>query len=223
MRTWYDLPFFESPEWDALSDALEEEQQKHRIFPPMSRVFRALDLCGPDDVRVLMLGQDPYHTPGHANGLAFSTDQPPKGFPPSLRNISKELLEDTGELLVSGNLEPWARQGVLLLNTCLTVRAGEANSHRNLGWAPMIDQMVQYMVRLDRPMAFCCWGKQADDAIALLNPHHLKITSAHPSPLSAHRGFFGSRPFSRINEYLVQHGHPPIVWRTEHVFGNKNR
>ena len=162
-----------------------------------------------------ILGQDPYHEIHQANGLAFSVN---KGIriPPSLVNIYKEAMMDVGiPQPHSGDLTPWARQGVLLLNTVLTVRDGMANSHKGHGWEIFTDHIIEIMNEREKPLVFILWGAQARRKAPMINPRHLVIQSAHPSPLSAHRGFFGSRPFSRCNEFLVNNGMTPIDWRID--------
>ncbi|SEO95170.1 Uracil-DNA glycosylase [Salinihabitans flavidus] len=207
---WGFLPFFSQtlPRIDA---ALRTEIAP--ILPPAKERFAALTLTPPGATRVVILGQDPYPTPGHAHGLAFSVT-PGTPLPRSLVNIFKELQDDLGFSRQSGDLRGWARQGVLLLNTALTVRAREANSHRDLGWQTLAHQVLDHVSQ--RPTAFVLWGRQAQ----ALAPHirsgdHLIIETAHPSPLSARRGFFGSRPFSRINSWLADRDEPPIDWTAE--------
>jgi uracil-DNA glycosylase len=193
-----------------------EEAAGKAIFPPRGSRFRALELTPLDRVNVVILGQDPYHGPGQAHGLAFSV---PEGVrpPPSLANIYKELRADCGaEPRVGGNLEHWARQGVLLLNTALSVESGLAGSHAGRGWEAITDAAVAAVAARVEPVVFILWGAHAQKkaaAIALLGGgRHLVLTSAHPSPLSAHRGFFGSRPFSRANAFLQAAGRRPIDW-----------
>lgn len=163
---------------------------------------------------MVILGQDPYHEPGQAHGLSFSV-RPGVPAPPSLVNIYQELHDDLGcPIPDNGCLEPWARQGVLLLNTVLTVQAHRANSHQNIGWEEFTDAAIHVLAEQDRPMVFILWGRPAQRKKSMItNPKHLIIESPHPSPLSAYRGFFGSRPFSRTNEYLVRNGLPAIDWR----------
>ena len=186
------------------------------IYPPVADRFRALVLTPPDAVRVVILGQDPYHGPGQAHGLAFSV---PPGVrpPPSLANIYKELAADLGIARPAhGCLDAWARQGVLLLNTVLTVADGRAGSHAKQGWEAVTDAIVAHVAAGPRPVAFLLWGAHAQakaDAIAALtDPRHLVLRTVHPSPLSARRGFFGSKPFSQVNAFLAAHGEPPIDW-----------
>ena len=206
---WADLPFFRD-DWPRVRARLAAEPGP--VFPPEDRLFAALDLCAPDDVRVVILGQDPYHTPGKADGLAFSI---PQGFPgrlDSLGNIFKELQDDLGVTRTRTELDDWARQGVLLLNTALSVPEGRPKAHAKIGWDRLV---ADVLARLDaRPRAALLWGgpAQAVAARGLHNPDHLRIESAHPSPLSAWRGFFGSRPFSRVNDWLVARGQAPIRW-----------
>lgn len=203
---WSDLPFFETT-WPALEATLARDPLT--ILPPEERRFAALAHTQPDATRVVILGQDPYHTPGVANGLAFSV-APTAKLQPSLRNIFRELEADTGARPATGDLTPWADQGVLLLNAALTVPEGKAGGHAKLGWG---DLTRQVLARLDdRPRAFLLWGADAQKAAKDLSPHHLKIETPHPSPLSAHRGFLGSRPFSRVNDWLTARGEPPIRW-----------
>lgn len=206
---WADLPFFRD-DWPRVRARLAAEPGP--VYPPADRLFAALELCAPDDVRVVILGQDPYHTPGKADGLAFSI---PRGFPgrlDSLGNIFKELQDDLGVTRTRTELDDWARQGVLLLNTALSVPGGQPKAHAKIGWDRLV---ADVLARLDtRPRAALLWGgpAQAVAARGLLNPDHLRIESAHPSPLSAWRGFFGSRPFSRVNDWLAARGDRPVDW-----------
>ncbi|WP_323764965.1 uracil-DNA glycosylase [Marinovum sp.] len=181
------------------------------ILPPASQTFAALEACPPDKVRVLILGQDPYPTPGHAHGLAFSVEPDVAPLPRSLRNIYTEMAADLGQCPANGDLRFWTDQGVLLLNTALSVPTGEAGGHLKLGWS---DLTTDILAELDRsPRALLLWGKPAQKLGArLTHPQHLRIETAHPSPLSARRGFFGSRPFSRVNEWLKKQGTPAIDW-----------
>ena len=167
---------------------------------------------------MVILGQDPYHEPGQAHGLCFSV-KPHVPIPPSLVNIYKELEDDIGCYIPNnGYLEKWARQGVLMLNTVLTVRAHQANSHKDIGWEQFTDAAIRVLADQDRPMVFVLWGKPAQRKREMIyNPKHLILESAHPSPLSAYRGFFGSRPFSKINEYLKENGLAPIDWQIENI------
>ncbi len=206
--SWADLPFF-TTRWPAIKAALAEDSRL--ILPPPPQRFAALSLTQPEETRVVILGQDPYPTPGHAHGLAFSVEPDVTPLPRSLSNIFKELEFDLGLSRVSGDLRGWARQGVLLLNTALSVPAGEANGHKDLGWDHLIHEVLARTS--DRPTAYVFWGKQAQRLENHLHPgDHLILKSAHPSPLSARRGFFGSRPFSAINTWLHARGHAPIDW-----------
>lgn len=206
---------FEKPYFAELVRFLHGEKAAGKvIYPPGSQIFRAFELTPVDQVKVVILGQDPYHGPGQAMGLSFSV---PDGVPapPSLRNIFQEVETDLG-IRMSGrpNLEKWARQGVLLLNTVLTVRAHQANSHRGIGWEEFTDAVIRILNQQDRPIVFILWGRPAQQkAVMLNNPNHLILTAPHPSPLSAYRGFFGSRPFSKTNDFLISHGQTPIDWQ----------
>jgi uracil-DNA glycosylase len=204
---WRDLPFFVQ-NWPDICGRLQAETRP--ILPPAPQVFAALEACEPDAVRVVFLGQDPYPTPGHANGLAFSVNQG-VALPRSLVNIFTELADDIGVAPRNGDLSPWAEQGVLLLNTALTVPKGIAGGHSGIGWSTLVDQVL---VRVsDRPRAFVLWGRPAQArGMRISGGRHLILKSPHPSPLSAHRGFFGSRPFSRINDWLKAKGETPIDW-----------
>ena len=207
--TWQDLPFF-MRELPKVAAALRAEP--FTVLPPQDQVFAALEACPLPRTRVVILGQDPYPTPGHAHGLAFSV-QRGTPLPRSLSNIFREMENDLGSAPGTGDLTQWARQGVLLLNTALTVPAGVAGGHAKLGWDGLV---ADVMAALDpEPRAFLLWGKQAQaQARHLSRTHHLVLQSAHPSPLSAHRGFFGSRPFSQVNAWLNAQGYAPIDWIT---------
>lgn len=184
-----------------------------RIFPPGSEWFRALDLTPPDTVRAVILGQDPYHGPGQAHGLCFSV-RPGVPPPPSLVNIFKEMKADLGaDPPDHGFLEHWARQGVLLLNTVLTVEQGEAGAHRGKGWERFTDAVIAHVSAQARPVVFLLWGNPAKAKAAMIDSHrHRVLTAAHPSPLSAHNGFSGCRHFSKANDFLVARGVPPVDW-----------
>lgn len=208
------------PWFEQLCEFVQQERRDGPVFPPAADVFRALQLTPLAKVRVLILGQDPYHDDGQAHGLSFSVP-PGVKVPPSLRNIYRELQTDL-EIAPAGHgcLQKWAQQGVLLLNTVLTVRAHEAHSHRKQGWERLTDRLIQ--VVNDRPtVAFVLWGKPAEAKERLIDPQHLIVKSAHPSPLSARRGFFGSRPFSRVNEFLVSQGQLPIDWDVGAAVGSR--
>ncbi|SIS72125.1 uracil-DNA glycosylase [Paracoccus saliphilus] len=206
-ETWAHLPFFAN-DWPAIRDRL---LNIHDWLPGPDRVFAALEAVPPEKLRVVILGQDPYPTPGHANGLAFSVE-PDIPLPRSLRNIYAEMREDIGAAPENGDLSHWARQGVLLLNTSLSVPAGSAGAHARWGWHKLAGQAIAEAQR-HGPLAFLLWGGHAQKAAAgLPRPQDLMIATAHPSPLSARRGFFGSRPFSRINDWLTTQGYSPIHW-----------
>lgn len=204
--------YFESETYQRLKSHLDQEYRQGPVYPPRDQISRALLLTPLDQVKVVILGQDPYHQALQANGLAFSVNHG-VNLPPSLRNIFKELSDDLNHPLVAdGDLTCWAQQGVLLLNRVLTVRAGQANSHHDLGWQDFTDAVIRILVNQERPIVFILWGKQAQSIIPLIPKHHCIIKSPHPSPLSAYRGFFGSRPFSRANQFLESQGIDPIDW-----------
>jgi uracil-DNA glycosylase len=202
------------PYFGDLQQFITNERTQHQVFPPDERVFTAFDLTPPESVRVVILGQDPYHDVGQAHGLAFSV-LPGVKVPASLRNIFKELHADLGcEIPTGGCLTPWAKQGVLLLNTVLTVRAHEANSHRGKGWEAFTDAVIQQLSNRTDPIIFVLWGKPAQAKRTMIDAgNHLVLEAAHPSPLSAYNGFFGSRPFSKINASLRSWGKDEIDWR----------
>lgn len=210
---WHDLIKAQLPEqyFSEINQFLDAVYAGGTIYPPRERVFAAIQETALEDVKVVILGQDPYHGPGQAQGLSFSVpDTIPA--PPSLQNILKELAEDIG-VKASHDLTPWARQGVLLLNTCLTVPAGNANGHAGQIWEPFTDAIIKVVNTLEQPVVYILWGAYARKKKALIsNPNHLIIESAHPSPLSAYRGFFGSKPFSRANDFLVSKGEKAINW-----------
>ncbi|QJC52446.1 uracil-DNA glycosylase [Paenibacillus albicereus] len=203
----------EQPYYRELRSRLAEEYRSGPVYPDMHDLFNALHLTALADTKVVILGQDPYHGPGQAHGLSFSV-QPGVRIPPSLQNIYKELKDDIGcPLPESGDLRGWARQGVLLLNNVLTVRRGEAASHQGLGWERFTDRIVHLIGERKRPAVFLLWGKHAQNKAAFLDgSRHLLLTTPHPSPFSAHRGFLGSRPFSKANAFLEQHGMEAIDW-----------
>jgi uracil-DNA glycosylase len=204
---------FTKPYWPELQAFVRRERERHTVYPPHDEVFAALHLTPYATTRVLILGQDPYHGPRQAHGLCFSVRRGVP-IPPSLVNIYKELHDDVGiEPPGHGNLERWATQGVLLLNTTLTVRAGQAASHQGRGWETFTDEVISTVNRKDHPVVFILWGTHARRKKALIDTRrHTIIESAHPSPLSAHNGFFGSKPFSRTNAALVAAGLEPIDW-----------
>lgn len=193
---------------------LIQEYRTRQIFPGMYDIFNALHYTSYEATKVVILGQDPYHGPGQAHGLSFSV-LPGVDPPPSLINIFKELHDDLGcRIPNNGCLKPWADQGVLLLNTVLTVRAHQANSHRGQGWEIFTDRIIELLNARQKPMAFILWGTPARRKKAMItNPKHYIVESPHPSPLSANRGFFGSRPFSRVNAFLKSVGQTPIDWQ----------
>ena len=206
-------PAFADPSFSALSQTLEEAYAAQTIYPARENILTALRLTPPDCVRAVILGQDPYINPGQAHGLAFSV-QVGQPMPPSLQNIMKERQSDLGlSPPAHGCLEGWARQGVLLLNTVLTVAAGRSQSHAGQGWEAFTDAVIAHLGAQDEPLVFLLWGKPAQKKEGLVtNPRHLVLKSPHPSPLSAGYGFFGSRPFSRCNAFLAEHRPPVIRW-----------
>lgn len=202
---------FKLPYFMKLSEFLHEEYRTHTIYPKKENVFKAFELVPYDKIKVVILGQDPYHQPHQAMGLSFSV---PTGvrLPPSLVNIFKECETDLGIHNTNGDLTPWAKQGVFLLNTVLTVREGQANSHQYKGWEFFTDHVIEYLSRREKPIVFILWGNAAIRKKAMIASHHICLTSAHPSPLSAYRGFFGSHVFSKTNEALRQNHEKEIDW-----------
>ncbi|HFH9837802.1 TPA: uracil-DNA glycosylase [Streptococcus suis] len=211
--TWHDLIKAKLPEhyFGKINQFLDLVYAGGTIYPPREKVFAAIQETALEDVKVVILGQDPYHGPGQAQGLSFSVpDSIPA--PPSLQNILKELAEDVG-VKTSHDLTSWAKQGVLLLNACLTVPEGKANGHAGQIWEPFTDAIIKVVNELEQPVVYILWGAYArKKKVLITNPHHFIIESAHPSPLSAYRGFFGSRPFSRTNDYLESKGKQAINW-----------
>ena len=201
-----------------------EEYGKHKIFPAGDDIFNAFHFTPLEEVKVVILGQDPYHGDGQAHGLCFSV-KPSVDIPPSLVNIYKELADDCGCYIPdNGYLEKWAKQGVLMLNTVLTVRAHQANSHRGIGWENFTDAAIRVLDKQEQPIVFILWGAPAQRKREMItNPNHLVLMAPHPSPLSAYRGFFGSKPFSRTNEFLVEHGVKPVDWQIENIASVDNR
>ena len=201
-----------------LYEKVKEQYQTRQVFPDANDIFNAFEFTPLSEVKVVILGQDPYHNVGQAHGLCFSV-KPDVEIPPSLVNIYKELHDDLGcEIPNNGYLVKWAKQGVMLLNTVLTVRAHAANSHRGIGWEEFTDAAIRALNEQDRPIVFILWGRPAQTKKAMLNnPKHLILEAPHPSPLSAHRGFFGSRPFSKTNAFLESNGLAPIDWQIETV------
>ena len=204
---------FDAPYFAQLTDFVRHEYATTRVYPPGSQMFAAFDACPFDKVKVVILGQDPYHEPGQAHGLCFSVNDGVP-FPPSLQNIFKEIHDDIGTPVpMSGDLTRWANQGVLLLNATLTVRAHQAGSHQNKGWEQFTDAVIHRLAQERENLVFILWGAYAQRKGEFIDrSRHLVLQSPHPSPLSAHRGFFGNRHFSRINEYLTAHGIEPILW-----------
>ena len=215
MTTWNEILAEEMQKdyYQELQAFVEKRRAEVRVFPEEKNVFNALELTPFESVKVVILGQDPYHGFGQAHGLSFSVQ---KGipFPPSLRNIYKELQEDIGgDFPTEGDLSHWAKQGELLLNTVLTVEEGNANSHKGKGWERLTNRLIESLNELKHPVIFILWGKPAQDKEKLIiNPNHVILKAPHPSPLSAYRGFFGSKPFSRVNDILIQQGQTPIRW-----------
>lgn len=203
---------FEKPYWGRLMQFVAHERATYEVYPPDDEVFAALHLTPLADVKVVILGQDPYHGPGQAHGLCFSV-RPGIRVPPSLQNIHRELHDDLDMALPGhGNLEAWAGEGVLLLNTSLTVRANEAASHQRQGWETFTDEVIDTVNAKPERVVFILWGAAARKKAALVDRQHVVIESPHPSPLSAHRGFFGTKPFSRANAALVEAGRTPVDW-----------
>jgi uracil-DNA glycosylase len=209
MIEWEELKFFKSETFDKVINFLNAE--KCNILPAKENIYNAMHLTPFNEIKIVILGQDPYPSGGHAHGLSFSTLQP--NLPKSLKNIFVELQTDLGIVRDSGNLTDWAKQGVLLLNTVLTVQENNPNSHRGIGWEALTDEIITCINDYSTNVVFILWGKQAQQKLPFINQNkHLVIQSAHPSPLSAYRGFFGSKPFSQINNYLTNNFKHPINW-----------
>lgn len=210
---------FRKPYYKQLYDFVKEEYSTRVIYPPADDIFNALHLTPLKEVKVVILGQDPYHNEHQAHGLSFSVLPDQREIPPSLQNIYKELHDDLGCYIPdNGYLEKWARQGVLMLNTVLTVRAHQANSHQGHGWEQFTDAILEAVNQEDRPIVYLLWGRPAQSKIPMLtNPKHLILKAPHPSPLSAYRGFFGCRHFSQTNAFLESHGAAPIDWQIENI------
>lgn len=205
---------FSKPYYKNLFDTIEKEYKEHTVYPPKSEMFAALDCVRPSDIKVVIIGQDPYHGAGQANGLCFSVA---KGvtIPPSLKNIYKEIKNEypDKEIPSDGDLTRWAKQGVLLLNSILTVRAGEAASHAGIGWEQFTEAIVKATDTIDKPIVYLLWGKNAGEKASLLhNPKHLVLTTSHPSPYSANRGFLGCNHFKKANDFLVKYNETTIEW-----------
>ena len=212
--TWTEIlaPIKNTEYFTTLWEKVKEEYQTTKCFPPKNQIFRAIELTPFDEVKVVIIGQDPYHNDNQANGLCFSVSDKVKA-PPSLKNIFKELEDDLGIKKTSNELEMWAKQGVLLLNATLTVRAHEANSHKDLGWEQFTDFIIKEISDKKENVVFVLWGAFSQKKAGLMDASkHFVIQSAHPSPFSVHKGFFGSRPFSKINQFLEEKGKEPINW-----------
>ena len=209
---------FREPYYKKLYETVVNEYNTHQIFPPSDDIFNAFNYTPLGNVKVVIIGQDPYHNVGQAHGLCFSV-KPEVDIPPSLVNIYKELQDDLGCFIpVNGYLKKWADQGVLMLNSVLTVRAHQANSHKGIGWEKFTDAAISILNQQDRPIVYMLWGKPAQDKAAKVdNPKHLLLKAPHPSPLSAFRGFFGCKHFSRCNQFLQENGMEPIDWQIENV------
>ena len=204
---------FDKPYFAQLVSFVRQEYSQHKCYPPAKLIFNAFELCPFDKLKVVLLGQDPYHEPGQAHGLCFSVNDGVP-FPPSLLNIFKEIKDDCGtEIPTSGNLMRWARQGVLLLNATLTVREHQAGSHQRQGWEAFTEAVISTISREKDHVVFILWGSYAQSKMPLIDKtRHLVLRSSHPSPLSAYRGFFGNHHFSLANQFIVQHGGTEIVW-----------
>jgi uracil-DNA glycosylase len=212
--TWTEIlaPIKNTEYFTTLWEKVKEEYQTTKCFPPKNLIFRAIELTPFEEVKVVIIGQDPYHNDNQANGLCFSVSDKVTA-PPSLKNIFKELEDDLGIKKTSNELEMWAKQGVLLLNATLTVRAHEANSHKDLGWEQFTDFIIKEISDKKENVVFVLWGAFAQKKAGLIDASkHFVIQSAHPSPFSVHKGFFGSRPFSKINQFLEEKGKEPINW-----------
>ena len=212
--TWTEIlaPIKNTEYFTELWKKVEERYETTKCFPPKNQIFRAIKLTPFDEVKVVIIGQDPYHNDNQANGLCFSVSDKVTA-PPSLKNIFKELEDDLGIKKTSNELEMWAKQGVLLLNATLTVRAHEANSHKDLGWEQFTDFIIKEISDKKENVVFVLWGAFAQKKAGLIDAsRHFIIQSAHPSPFSVHKGFFGSRPFSKINQFLEEKGKEPINW-----------
>ena len=212
--TWTEVlaPIKNTEYFTTLWEKVKEEYQTTKCFPPKNQIFRAIELTPFEEVKVVIIGQDPYHNDNQANGLCFSVSDKVTA-PPSLKNIFKELEDDLGIKKTSNELEMWAKQGVLLLNATLTVRAHEANTHKDLGWEKFTDFIIKEISDKKENVVFVLWGAFAQKKAGLIDASkHFIIQSAHPSPFSVHKGFFGSRPFSKINQFLEEKGKEPINW-----------
>ncbi len=214
-QSWKELlkDEFEKEYFKNLTDFVKQEYKKHTVYPPGKDIFKAFDLCPVENVKIVIIGQDPYHGKGQAHGLCFSVKDDVK-IPPSLRNIYKELNDDIGKPIPeTGNIEHWAKQGVLMLNATLTVRAGNAGSHQGKGWETFTDAVIEKISNKKENLVFLLWGAYAQRKGQVINPEkHFILKSAHPSPLSAHNGFFGNKHFSKTNEFLKSKGLTEIDW-----------
>lgn len=208
LRAEFDKEYFKK-----LQAFLEEEYSKYDVYPKMENIFNALNYCPYDKVKVVIIGQDPYHEPHQAHGLSFSVEEGVQ-YPPSLVNIFKEIEDDLHvKVINSGNLARWAKQGVMLLNTTLTVRRGMANSHRGKGWEIFTNEIIKQLSARKDPIVFILWGSNAQSFEPIIEKQHMVLKAPHPSPLSAYRGFFGCKHFSKANGFLVKMGKEPIDWR----------
>lgn len=210
--------FLNSEEYSELMKRVLHEYEEQEVYPPIDKLFNAFEKTSYEDTKVVILGQDPYHGPNQANGLSFSVE-PGVRIPPSLLNIYKELVTDVNCYIPNhGDLTKWAEQGVLLLNAGLTVRAGEAASHSKIGWGSFTDYVIEKLNEKNTPVVFILWGNFAKSKASFIDTsRHEIISSVHPSPLSASRGFFGSKPFSKCNEFLIGVGEEPIDWQIENI------
>lgn len=209
---------FKKPYYKELFLKVKDEYSSHTVYPPSKDIFNAYTFTPLKDVKVLILGQDPYHEPGQAHGLSFSVN-PGIDIPPSLCNIYKELQSDLGCYIPNnGYLKKWADQGVMLLNNVLTVRAHQANSHRGIGWEKFTEATIRALNEQDRPIVYMLWGRPAQEKCSILNnPKHLVLKAPHPSPLSVYRGFWGCKHFSQANDFLVKNGLQPIDWQIDNI------
>lgn len=214
-QTWREFVEHEAdqPYFRRLMNRVDAERQNYDVYPPRQDMFSCFAACPLDSVKVVIIGQDPYHRPGQAHGMSFSV-RPGVKLPPSLQNIFKELIDDIGGgMPTSGYLESWAKQGVLLMNTSWSVRRGQAGSHADYGWMEFSENLLKMLNDYDQPLVFILWGAHAQKVGQVVtDPKHLKIATAHPSPFSAQRGFFGSKPFSRANDFLVKNNRKPVDW-----------
>ena len=214
-RNWFDLlkEEFEKPYFKSLQEFLKNEYSRYEIYPAEEKIFNALNHVPLDNIKVVIIGQDPYHEPRQAQGLSFSVPED-VDIPPSLVNIMKEIESDLNiKCIIHGNLERWAKQGVLLLNTVLTVRRGQANSHKDKGWENLTRKIIEIVGKREKPIVFMLWGSFAQSFAPLIAKQHLILKAPHPSPLSAYRGFFGCKHFSKCNDFLAKNGQTPIDWK----------